>query len=97
MDWLVWITLIAVLTVQAVILRKLNKLDRQMIGLKYDINQFRTRVSHIRVNRNSGKGPQIDAKAYTSTRDSNDLLARGGRMSTGVHRKKTNERESADD
>lgn len=72
----------------------------QIRDLRSDLLQVRselasTKQARIRSFVQSTATPHVDAKARTVTRDSHDLPATG-RMSQGVHRKKTNARNNPD-
>lgn len=87
MDWLVWITLIAVLVVLVFILRKMYIMDDRVKVVAKGLDQFRVRVGEVKQHRTGDKVPHVDSRARTTVRDSGDIPVRGARISTAVHRK----------
>jgi hypothetical protein len=69
-------------------------------GVRRDLDALRAeqaaRNARLHAARTSTRVPGVDARARTTRRDSDDLPATG-RMSQGVHRKRTDARKPDDD
>jgi hypothetical protein len=89
MDWLVWITSLAIFVVLVLILRRLTSIESRLRTIALGLDQFRVRQGRIKRAYASDPIPIVDAKARTTQRDSRDIPTRGARMSTAVHREKS--------
>lgn len=99
MDWLVWITLLVVLVVQFVLLRKINDLNTRLrvIGdnLKVFILKQQSRQSVVTKVTASNRGPTIDSKVRVTKRDTNDIPLRGAKI-VKIKRVKSHGRQYSD-
>lgn len=86
---LVWMALILVIVLQVLTYNRMERIER-------DIEVFRVRQGRIAGSRASTAVPKVDSRARTTRRDTPDLPATG-RMSTAVHRQRSNGRGLTDD
>lgn len=77
----------------------------QLLGVEQRLNKrldfievlLKARVGNVVNRRQSHQDPKVDSKARTTKRDTNDIPARGARMSTAVHRIRSDKIGDADD
>lgn len=96
MDWVIVVIQLVVLVMLLRIAAQLRDVKDRLRVISTKVDEQKARQSQITARRASSSTPQVDAKARTTKRDTDDLPLTG-RMSMGVHRKKRDYDGNADD
>lgn len=87
MDWVLLVLGLMILAYLVYVARQVDDVKRRQRQTLTLLSRATTRQSSVANRPTMQRSPQVDAKARTVRRDSNDLEATG-RMSMAVHRKK---------